>query len=66
MVYADGKVIALDEDGNLNLVKVLPGGVQVVSKAPLFESNAWTPPTLVGTKLYARDRRSMAAVELGR
>jgi outer membrane protein assembly factor BamB len=65
MVHADGKVIALDEDGNLALCNCCRG-LKVVSKAPLFESNAWTPPTLVGTKLYARDRKSMAAVELGR
>jgi len=66
MVYAEEKLIVLDEDGNLALARVSPQGLQVISKAPLFESNAWTVPTLVGTKLYVRDRKSMAAVELGR
>jgi hypothetical protein len=31
----------------------------------LMTSLSWTPPALVGTKLYIRDRRNMTAVELG-
>jgi hypothetical protein len=26
---------------------------------------SWTPPVLVGTRLYIRDRRTLMAVELG-
>jgi hypothetical protein len=26
--------------------------------------NAWTPPTLVGTTLYVRDRRNIMALDL--
>jgi outer membrane protein assembly factor BamB len=66
MVYANSKLVVLDEDGNLALAQVSPQGLRTLSKAPLLENNAWTPPTLVGTKLYVRDRHSMAAVELGR
>jgi hypothetical protein len=36
-----------------------------VAKAELLTSLAWTPPALVGTRLYIRDRRNMMAVELG-
>jgi len=39
---------------------------RMLAKAPVLSSNAWTPPTLAGAKLYIRDRQSMAAVELGR
>jgi len=66
MVYADAKLIVVDEDGNLALAQVSPQGLRTLAKAPLLHNNAWTPPTLVGTKLYVRDRQSMAAVELGR
>jgi outer membrane protein assembly factor BamB len=66
MVYADGKLILLDEDGNLAIAQISPQGVRTLAKAPLLASNAWTPPTLVGTKLYIRDRHAMTAVELGR
>lgn len=64
MVYADSKLIVLDEDGNLALAQVSPQGVRTIVKAPLLTNNAWTPPTLCGTKLYIRDRRSMTAVDL--
>ena len=45
LLYADGKLVVLDEDGTLGL--------------------AWTPPTLAGTALYVRDRKTMAAFDLG-
>lgn len=65
LLYADGKLVILDEDGNLGLATVTPQGLQVLAKAPVLENLAWTPPTLVGTKLYARDRKNIASFELG-
>jgi outer membrane protein assembly factor BamB len=64
MVLADGKVILLDEGGDLALVTLSPEGMQVRWRVPLLEGNAWTAPTLVGTKLYVRDRRTMMALDL--
>jgi hypothetical protein len=64
-VWADGKLIALDEDGTLMLANPSPKGFQVAAKAQLLTSMAWTPPVLVGTRLYLRDRKSILAVELG-
>jgi outer membrane protein assembly factor BamB len=63
-VYADGKAILLDEDGNLALVNFSPQGMKVISKAAVLEKTAWTPPTLAGTKLYVRDRKGIAAFDL--
>ena len=63
-VYAEGKAILLDEDGQLALVNLTPQGMKVISKAAAMEHTAWTPPTLAGTKLYVRDRKSIAAFEL--
>jgi hypothetical protein len=65
MVFAGSKLILLDEDGNLALAEVSPRGLHTLARTPLLSNNAWTPPTLFGTKLYIRDRRSMTAVELG-
>ena len=65
LVYADGKLIILDEDGNLGLASVSPGGLKVHSKVALLERLAWTVPTLVGTKLYVRDRKKILALDLG-
>ncbi len=65
LLYADNKMIVLDEDGTLGLATVSPQGLQVLSRARILENRAWTPPTLVGKTLYVRDRRTMAAYDLG-
>ena len=64
-VWADGKLITLDQDGNLMLADPSPKGFKVIARAELLTSLSWTPPVLVGTRLYLRDRRSMMAVDLG-
>jgi outer membrane protein assembly factor BamB len=64
-VYAEGKFFVVDEDGDLSLAKFSPQGVQVLAKVSLLKSNAWTAPTLAGTKLYIRDRHSLIALEAG-
>jgi outer membrane protein assembly factor BamB len=63
-VYADGKLIVLDEDGQLALVRLSRQGMTVLARAPVLEHLAWTPPTLVGTVLYARDQRTIVALDL--
>jgi outer membrane protein assembly factor BamB len=64
-VWADGKLITLDQDGNLMIAHPSPKEFRIVSKATLLTHLAWTPPTLVGTRLYLRDRKTMMAVDLG-
>jgi outer membrane protein assembly factor BamB len=63
-VYADGKFILLDEDGNLTLAAPTQEGLKVLSKASVLQSISWTAPTLAGTKLYIRDRRNIMAFDL--
>ena len=64
LLYADGKVIVLDEDGVLGLATVSPQGLKVLAKASVLQHLAWTPPTLVGTTLYVRDRQTISAFDL--
>jgi outer membrane protein assembly factor BamB len=63
-VWADQKLITLDGSGNLMLVHPSPEGFKVAAKAELLTSLAWTPPALVGSRLYIRDRHNMMAVDL--
>jgi outer membrane protein assembly factor BamB len=65
LLYADGKLIVLDEDGSLGLATVSPQGLKVLARANVLSTLALTPPTLVGTALYVRDRKTMAAFDLG-
>jgi outer membrane protein assembly factor BamB len=63
-VYADGKLILLDEDGQLALTKVDPKGLTLLSKCKIAERYAWAAPTLVGSTLYVRDRKHIMAFDL--
>jgi len=65
LLYADGKLIILDEDGTLGLATVSPAGLKVLARAPILQHLSWTPPTLVGTHLFVRDRKTIAAFDLG-
>jgi outer membrane protein assembly factor BamB len=64
-VWADRKLITLDQDGNLMIAHPSPGGFRISAQAPLLSHLSWTPPVLVGTRLYLRDRRDMMSVDLG-
>ena len=65
LLYAEGKTILLDEDGTLGLATLSPQGMKVLARAPVLENVSWTPPTLSGTTLYVRDRKNIAAFNLG-
>jgi outer membrane protein assembly factor BamB len=64
-VWADGKLITLDQDGNLMIAHPSPQEFKISAQAALLTNLSWTPPVLVGTRLYIRDRRNMMAVDLG-
>ena len=64
-IHADGKLILLDHGGKLALAEVSPKKIDIVSSVQLLDSVTWTPPTLVGDKLYIRDRRTIMALDLG-
>jgi outer membrane protein assembly factor BamB len=65
LLWADGKLILADQDGTLALCRATPQKFEVLAKASVLQSIAWTPPTLVGTRLYLRDRKTIAAYDLG-
>jgi outer membrane protein assembly factor BamB len=64
MIHADGKLIILDEDGTLGLALVTADGLRVLAEADVLRNNSWTAPTLSGTRLYLRDRRTIKALAL--
>jgi TPP-dependent 2-oxoacid decarboxylase len=49
----------------LTLARLSPEGLQVLSSKQLFDTTSWTAPALMGTTLYARDRRRIVALDLG-
>ena len=66
VLHADGKLIILDEEGTLALATATPEGLEVHSQAKVLERLSWTTPTLVGSRLYLRDHRTIKCLEIGR
>ena len=66
LVFADGKLLIVDEDGDLVLASVSDQGLEIHAAVSILTENAWTPPTLVGRTLYLRDRHQIMALDLGR
>ena len=64
LLAAGDKVIILDEDGHLGLGTPSPEGIEIHARAKVLDRLAWTVPTLIGTRLYVRDRHQMKAFEL--
>ena len=64
-LYADGKLVILDEDGRLSLATATPEGLTVHSQYKITERYSFTVPTLVGKTLYVRDRQHIMALDLG-
>jgi outer membrane protein assembly factor BamB len=64
LVQAGDKLVALGEDGTLALLKPTAEKLEILSKVDFLTDKAWTVPTLVGNRLYARDLKSIVAVDL--
>ncbi len=64
LLFADQKFIILDEDGTLALATPTNNGIEILAKAQPLEHNCWTPPSLVGTHLYVRNRKKIVAFDL--
>ncbi len=64
-LYADGKMIILNEKGRLFLARPSPAELEILSEAQLCEDRTWTTPTLVGKTLFVRDRQKIMALDLG-
>jgi len=65
MVFAGGKLVIVDEDGEIAVATPTASGLEIHGRAQVLKENAWTPPTLVGNRLYVRDRSSVMALDLG-
>jgi len=65
LVGVGDRLLILDEDGELTLASPHSDGLTIHSRARILTSPARTPPTVLGTVLYARDQVSLVALDLG-
>ncbi len=64
-LFADGKMIFLGGDGKLSLLKVSTQKAEILAEAKILEPVSRTVPTLVDRILYARDQKTILALDLG-
>ncbi len=64
LVAVGERLLLLTEEGELVLARPGPDGLAVQARAALLSSPAWTVPTVVGTRVYLRDRRDALALDL--
>jgi len=64
-LYGEGKLIVLDEDGQLALCTATPEKLEVLAKTQILSEPTWTVPTLIGKNLYIRDKAKILALDLG-
>ncbi len=65
-IHADGKLIILDENGQLTPATATPRKRNVHSQCTVTERHSFTVPTLVDTTLYIRDRKHIMVLDLGK
>ena len=66
VLYADGRIILIDENGQVAMLRASPEGPKVLCTAQVLENVSWTVPTLVDTTLYVRDRKRIVALDLAK
>ncbi len=64
MVDAGGTLIIVDENGEIALASPTRDGLHVHARKELLTANSWTPPTVVGSTVYVRDRKDILALDL--
>ena len=64
LIFADGKLIVLGEKGNLGLIEANPDSFQEITQFKVLKGKCWTVPTLTDGKLYIRNQREIACLDL--
>jgi len=64
-VWAEGHLWSVTEAGQVQLVKLGPAGASVEGEVDgLLKAKAWSQPALVGKRLYVRDERTAACLDV--
>ena len=63
-LHLGDRTLVLDENGLLALCRFSPDRLDILARYQALENKAWTPPSLVGTTLYLRDRKTIKALSL--
>jgi outer membrane protein assembly factor BamB len=66
LLAADGKLIIFGDKGLLALAEVSPDAYKELSKFQFCEARTWTVPTLSGGRLFVRNEKELACLQVGK
>ncbi|MEM9291184.1 MAG: PQQ-binding-like beta-propeller repeat protein [Acidobacteriota bacterium] len=64
LVYGDGDLYVLGEEGRLALVEATPESYREKASVEIFNSRTWTPPTLIDGRLFVRDEARLLSLDV--
>jgi outer membrane protein assembly factor BamB len=65
LLFADGHLLVLTEEGVLSLVEATPAGYRKKASAEVLDgSQCWALPALAGGRLYLRDNKYIVCLEM--
>jgi outer membrane protein assembly factor BamB len=64
LIYADGHLVVMGEQGQLVLVEATPDAFKPQGRMQVFEGKTWTAPSLSDGKLYLRDQHQLVALDV--
>jgi outer membrane protein assembly factor BamB len=64
LILADGKLVITAEKGFIALVRADPADHAELGRCAVFADRTWNVPALAGRRLYMRNHRELACVEL--
>lgn len=61
LMIADGKLVVLDEKGDLVIAEATPSGYQEMARAKVHSSRCWVMPVLANGRIYAKTNKGELA-----
>jgi len=66
LLYVDGHLIVLSDEGKLGLVRATPEGYEEIRSAQPLEGKSWTAPSLAHGVLYVRNEKEIVAMKVAK
>ena len=66
IVVAEDRLLVLDNDANLTVLKADPGGYHELGRSKVSEAPTWSHLAVAGSRIYVRDRQKLVCFDLER
>ena len=64
LISASGHLFILEEHGDIGVVEATPEEYREKGRMNILDYKSWTPPAIAGGRLYVRDQKNIACLDL--